>query len=125
MLTQDWMMRQIKTMTLSISKLVFQKDSTEYQPSGAPEAGGDVLSDADNLHISLNVLLKEGKLCEAEDLLFDALEDGAKETLEVAVDFYYRLNERSNKELEDGGFSREEIADGLNDVMERYGVVLP
>ena len=29
MLTQDWMMRQIETMTLAIAKLMFHKDSAD------------------------------------------------------------------------------------------------
>ena len=41
------------------------------------------------------------------------------------MDFYFRLNLLSDQELEEGNFSRQEIDEGLRDVMEQYGVVLP
>ena len=122
MFTQDWMMRQIETLTLAIAKIVFQKDTAEYRPS---DGGDGVLTDADRLHISLNAALREGRISEGEDLLFDALEDGDRDCLEVALDFYCRLNELSDQVLADGNFSRQEIQDGLEDVMERFGIVLP
>ena len=64
MLTQDWMMRQIETLTLAIAKIMFQKDSAEYQHHG------EALTAADSLHASLNALLREGRIAEGEDLLF-------------------------------------------------------
>lgn len=123
MFTQDWMMRQIETLTLAIAKIVFRKDTAEYHPSAAGEDG--ILSNADRLHMTLNAALKEGRISEGEDLLFDALEDGDRNCLEVALDFYFRLNELSDQELAAGNFSRQEIQDGLNDVMEQFGIVLP
>ena len=41
------------------------------------------------------------------------------------MDFYYRLNLLSDQELEEGNFSRQEVVEGLHDVMDQYGVVLP
>ena len=119
MLTQDWMMRQIETMTLAIAKLMFQKDTAEY------ENHGETLTAADSLHASLNALLREGRIAEGEDLLFSSLDEDEPAFLEVAVDFYFRLNLLSDQELEEGNFSRQEIEEGLRDVMEQYGVVLP
>ena len=118
MLTQDWMMRQIETMTLAIAKLMFHKDSAEYEMRGGQEA----LTAADSLHASLNALLREGRVAEGEDLLFSSLNT---EDPEAAVDFYFRLNLLSDQELEAGNFSRQEIEEGLRDVMDQYGVVLP
>ena len=121
MLTQDWMMRQIETMTLAIAKLMFHKDSAEYEMRGGQEA----LTAAVSLHASLNALLREGRIAEGEDLLFSSLDEDEPAFLEVAVDFYFRLNLLSDQELEEGNFSRQEIDEGLRDVMEQYGVVLP
>ena len=45
MLTEDWMLRQVEALARSIAYLVFQKDTTEYVPTGA-EADGPV----DGLH---------------------------------------------------------------------------
>ena len=95
MLTQDWMMRQIETMTLAIAKLMFHKDSAEYEMRGG------------------------------QDLLYSSLNTEDHAFLEAAVDFYFRLNLLSDQELEAGNFSRQEIEEGLRDVMDQYGVVLP
>ena len=121
MLTQDWMMRQIETMTLAIARIMFQKDTAEYEIHGSQAA----LTAADSLHASLNALLREGRIAEGEDLLFSALDEDDPALLEAAVDFYFRLNLLSDQELEAGNFSRQEIEEGLHDVMEQYGVVLP
>ena len=119
MLTQDWMMRQIETLTLAIAKIMFQKDSAEYQHHG------EALTAADSLHASLNALLREGRVAEGEDLLFSSLNTEDPAFLEAAVDFYFRLNLLSDQELEAGNFSRQEIEEGFRDVMDQYGVVLP
>ena len=121
MLTQDWMMRQIETMTLAIARIMFQKDTAEYRAHGSQET----LTAADSLHASLNALLREGRIAEGEDLLFASLDTEDVSLLEVAVDFYYRLNLLSDQALEEGNFSRQEVEEGLHDVMDQYGVVLP
>ena len=121
MLTQDWMMRQIETLTLAIAKIMFHKDTAEYENHG----GRETLTAADSLHASLNTLLREGRIADGEDLLFSSLDEDDPALLEVAVDFYFRLNLLSDQELEEGNFSRQEIEEGLHDVMDQYGVVLP
>lgn len=120
MLTQDWMMRQIETLALAIAKIVFQKDGAEYRVTGP-----DGITEADQLYISMDLLMKEGRISEAEDLLFESLEDGSRDCMEVAVDFYFRVNMLTDQALADGNFSREEIEEGLHDVMDRFGIVLP
>ena len=118
MLTQDWMMRQIETMTLAIAKLMFQKDTAEYANHG------ETLTAADSLHASLNALLREGRIAEGEDLLFSSLDADEPAFLEVAVDFYFRLNLLSDQELEEGNFSRQEIEEGLHAATKLFGIQL-
>lgn len=120
MLTQDWLMRQIETMTLAIAKMLFHKDSAQYDP---PREG--LTTQADFLHAALLALVKEGRYGEAEDLLFDAMDVEDPGILDVANDFYARLNTLTDRELTGGGFSRQEIEEGLQDVMREYGVDLP
>ena len=45
--------------------------------------------------------------------------------MRLAIDFYSKLNDLSNDELEARDFSREEIDGGLQDVMLRFNVRLP
>lgn len=122
MLTQDWIMRRIETLTLTIAKLVFRKDTPDYRP------GEDGRADADALYTSLRVLTGQGQYSDAENLLFNALDEAEEPDpafLDVANDFYTHLNLLSDQELAAGGFSRQEIEDGLRDVIDQFGVELP
>lgn len=122
MLTQDWIMRQIETLTLSIAKLIFQKDTPDYRP------GEDGRTDADALYTSLLTFIGQSQYGDAENLLFEAMDEAEEPDpafLDVANDFYARLNLLSDQELAAGGFSRQEIEDGLRDVMDQFGVELP
>lgn len=116
MVTEDWMMRQVETMARSIAMLVFHKEDTAYVPAGDAEADG--------LHRELMRRLEAGDICGGEDLLFEAAEEGTPGCLEAGVDFYARLNELSDARLEEAGFGRDEIQEGLRDLSERFGVVL-
>lgn len=116
MVTEDWMMRQVEAMARSIALLVFHKEGTEYVPSGDAEADG--------LHRQLLERLAAGDLGGGEDLLFEAAEEGGTGCLEAGVDFYARLNQMSDAQLEAAGFGRDEIQEGLQELSERFGVVL-
>ena len=105
MLTEDWMMRQVEALARSIAYLVFHKDTTLYVPTGAEK-------------------LEAGDIGEAEDLLFQASEEGGLECLEVGVDFYARLNDLTDDQLKQAGFGRDEIQEGLQDLADQFGVSL-
>ena len=117
---QDWLMRQIEMMTMAIAKLLFGKDSPEYDLKD--ELGQERSSE---LQQRLTALLQEGKLGEAEDLLFFEMDQGDKSILAVAVDFYKQANTFSDVELEAQGFTRTELWEGLGEVVERYGLYIP
>ena len=116
MVTEDWLMRQVDAMARSIALLVFHKDDTAYVPSGDESADG--------LHEELMARLAVGDLGGAEDLLFEAAESGGLGCLEAGVDFYARLNELTDAQLEEAGFGRDEIQKGLQDLSRQLGVVL-
>jgi hypothetical protein len=115
MYEQDWIMRQIKLMTAAIAKIVFGKDVAMYEMQD--EAGQ---TETDKLHLYLLRLIDEGKINEAEDLLFESLSSTDNDSLLLAVDFYQRLNALGNDELKLGNFSRQEIYDGLREVESIY-----
>ena len=60
----------------------------------------------------------------AGDAEADGLHRELMRRLEAGVDFYARLNELSDARLEEAGFGRGEIQEGLRDLSERFGVVL-
>ena len=116
---QDFIMRQIELIARYIAESVFKKKSTEYKIIEKEN-----LSDTDKLHNKLVNLINENKINEAEDLLFDSLDLDNKKYLEVAIDFYSRLTKLDDATLELNDFTKEEIAEGLADVSNKYGIVI-
>ena len=114
---QDFIMRQIELIARYIAENVFKKKSTEYKIIEKEN-----LSDTDKLHNKLVNLINENKINEAEDLLFDSLDLDNKKYLEVAIDFYSRLTKLDDATLELNDFTKEEIAEGLADVSNKYGI---
>ena len=126
MIKQDWLMSQIEIIARTLAKLIFNKDSPVYVI-----ADYQVPTDADIVFNKLKELIDEGKINEAENLLFDKIdeeieenEDGgnSRQYLEIAIDFYSRLNDLPDKTLETQGFEREEIEEGLREVAEIYNI---
>lgn len=112
-------MRQIEMLIQFISRMVFKKDSVKYEITNVVNP-----SPTDLLYAKLKALLRKSSICEAEDLLFLHYE-ASLEYMKLAVDFYQTLNGMRDDELEAHHFSREEIRQGLNDLMQRYGLGLP
>jgi hypothetical protein len=117
MYSQDWMMRQIEMMVHLVARIVFKKDVVAYQIGNH-----DQLSRTDYLYKDLQTLIDKGEIGKAEDLLFEHLDSRNQDYLLLAVDFYQKLNELDDDELEAADFSREEIASGLGEIMEMFGV---
>ena len=84
----------------------------------------DNLSDTDILYSKLGKLVSEGKINEAENLLFDEIDKSNIEYLRVGIDFYTNLNRLEDKVLEAHNYSREEIEQGLHDLSSEYGINL-
>ena len=119
MLTEDWMMRQVEALARSIAYLVFQKEDTAYTPTGAAED-----AEIDELYRTLLEKVNAGDIGGAEDLLYQRAEPEDRRYLELAVDFYSRLNDLSDELLEQGGFARDEVQDGLRNLAAQFGVSL-
>ena len=119
MLTDDWMLRQVDGLARSLSKLVLKKDSPNYLPTGAEEDAA-----LDTLHLRLVDLLTAGDVGAGEDLLFQESDWSDLRYLEVAVDFYTRANALTDQQLDQAGFDRQELQEGLQELAQRYGVIL-
>lgn len=118
----DWMMRQIEMITRFVANVVFGKREADftYEIEETTDTA-DGLSHCDEVYLELGRLIREGRLCDAEDLLFDEMEYSDRYIL-LAADFYRRLNKLTDEQLEAGGFSRDEVCDGYIDIMGRLGV---
>jgi len=114
MIRQDYIMRQIEGIARMLAKILFNKDSTSYIEDHQQ-------TEADQLYRTLNDLVDNGQINRAEDLLFEHMDLGNRRYMELALDFYARLNSLDEKTLDDEGFEREEIKQGLLDAAKRYG----
>lgn len=73
---------------------------------------GDIEAlDSDVVHkVFLRRLIVEGNFNEGENYLFDLLEkQKTKSILDIGKEFYETLSKKSDEELQNGNFSREEI----------------
>lgn len=117
MYQQDWIMREIERMVTAVAKLVFGKKTGEYEIEDVNQ-----YTQTDQLYLDLVTLVLQGQINEAENRLFDALDPESPQMLSVALDFYNRLNQFSDEQLEQKDFSREEIQQGLRQVLKIYGL---
>jgi len=117
MFQQDWLIRQIKAVADTIAMIIFGKAEVSYEIQDEAKH-----TETDMLFLRLNAMLDDGNINEAEDLLFEAINPNDTKYLLLAVDFYQRLNNKSDDELEDCGFSRNEVEDGLAEVVDIFGL---
>lgn len=118
MFQDDWIMRQINDMVHFITAVVLQKETSVKE---APE---EQKFDSDAFHEQLDEILKERKFAAAERFLLEKTDVKDQNQLQLAVDFYARLNSLNDRELEEGGFSRAAIQKGLIQAADRYGISL-
>ena len=114
---KDFLMRHIKALVRSIALLIFRREDIVYKVEDESR-----LTLADCLHRELMELLAKGNICEAEDSLFEQYQPGNADHLQLALDFYQRLNLLTDGELTARNFSRDEILGGLRDIMSLSGM---
>jgi hypothetical protein len=113
---QDYVMRLIKEMVRAILKLLFNIDTD------SPTS--ELLEDSEE-KATLDTLLgmiDDGKVNEAENEVYEMTESLDQNYLEVALLFYSYLNDKSDEFLEDNNFSRDEVKEGLENIVSRYGL---
>jgi len=115
---QDWLMRQIESITAMLGYILFGKSKeTVYIPED-PETAGD----CGLLWPRLQGLLASGQVCEGENLLFEAMEDPTREVLDAGRQFYAQLNGWTDAQLKASNFSRDEIFTGLQELCRAFGI---
>lgn len=116
MFEQDYVMRLIKEMVRAVLKLLFNIDTesptAELLESKEEKETLDELLD----------MVDDGKINEAENRLYDVMEDKDGNGLKMALLFYSYLNDKTDEFLKANGFSREEIRLGLENVTDCYGL---
>jgi len=120
MYQEDFLIRQIKFLFQAIASIFFNKGTLVYEIQD--EAN---LSETDGLFLKIDEMLASGLINEAEDLLFENLKSDDSDYLLLAMDFYRKLNEKTDDELELYGFSREEIESGILEIIRMFGWDMP
>ena len=116
---EDWLMRQIETMVSAIISVIFQTNpksediGTEIKITDTVDSGR---------RDTLIAFLQEGKICEAENWLYENMNEDDISWLNTAVYFYSEINKLSDEYLAAQDFSREEIESGLSEVCGLYGL---
>jgi hypothetical protein len=114
---QDWMLRKIQLITDLIAHTVFHTSVVKYERENAFNP-----TDTDKLCDELDALVEQKELGEAEDLLLDSIDAGNRKHLELALDFYRKINKFDDEELDLCDFPRSEIMDGIETVIEIFGL---
>ena len=120
---KDYIMRLIHGIALVLARILLGKQMEEQ---------GEIADFLDRQEKKENDLLArmidEGQINEAEDRLFDLLENDEREDRKkaaLALSFYDHLNKKNDEFLERAGFSREEIIRGLEDAMKTVHMEIP
>ena len=115
MFEQDYIMRLIREMVRVISKIIFHKQKTDEEKPDLQDIG------AAKRYERLLMLVNAGNINEAENLLYEELDTSSMDELQSAIFFYSYLNELDNETLEKADFSREEIKEGLLNILHTFG----
>jgi len=116
MFEQDYVMRLIKEMVRAVLKLLFGVD-TEKPAKEMLES-----RESQQMLESIMDLVDEGKICEAENQVYEIVEEGGKDNIGIAIMFYSYLNDKTDDYLQDHNFSRDEIVAGLKDMLSDCGM---
>jgi hypothetical protein len=113
---QDYVMRFIKEMVRAILKLLFNIDTDS--PTSELLEGSEEKATLD----TLLGMVDDGKVNEAENEIYEMTENLDQNYLKVALLFYSYLNDKSDEFLEENNFSRDEVKEGLETIVSRYGL---
>lgn len=117
MYEHDYIMRLVRDLVRFIARNFLGKEEVKYEIIDEEN-----FSKTDLLHRQLLFLIREGKINEAENLLFEELDTKDTKHLELAIDFYNRLNEMDDEFLESNNFSRQEVEEGLKAIAKEFGI---
>ncbi len=116
MFEKDYIMRLIKECVRMLLKMLFNIDTT------VPVEQIIEASEQKQLLESLLLMIDQGKICEAENEIYNLTSEGDKKYLKTALIFYYRLAEMGEETLQEHNFSLDEVKEGVEALAERYGV---
>lgn len=114
---QDWFERQVEALGKAIAGAIFGKEKLDELFEKYEEVATQETLNEDILERMLKNHIENGKLCDAENLLFNSLnEEATPQKIIVGLNFYNKLNEFDEKYLNEHNFSKEEIKEGIEEL---------
>lgn len=119
MYEEDYIKRMIKSIGQMLVAIVKGKNAIENNMN---EDNYDVIISEDGLlEIMIKKYISDGKINEAENMLFKAISlHKSTKNLELAIFFYDEINKLDKDKLEKYNFSKQEIVEGLKEVKKLY-----
>ncbi len=120
---KDYIMRLIHGIAQVLARLLLGK---QMEQEG--EIASALSREAAKQDETLKKRIDAGNINDAEELLFDLLENEPweeKQKAALALSFYDHVNEKEDAFLEKANFSREEIIEGLEDAMKTVHMEIP
>ena len=115
---EDWLMRQIETMVSAIISVILHTSPKSEDIGMEIRISNTVDSDRRD---AILTFLQKGEICEAENWLYENMNEDDILWLNTAVYFYSEINKLSDEYLAAHDFSREEIESGLSEACGLYG----
>lgn len=113
---KDYIMRIIKEMVRVLFSLMLGKKyvSVEQEVENRYEVSGKKLEE-------FLAMIDKGDINEAENILRAGIDYSDKNELAAAALFYEYLSEKSTDFLQKHNYSKEEVLEGINDIMKNSG----
>lgn len=106
----------LNKLSKNMAKMMFHKEKNSDDIINVSNASSD-----DFLPIVIKNLIYKKDYNKAEDILFEEIHKNASErNYKLALNFYNILSEKSDAELKESNFSKDEIFQGLNDLEKIY-----
>ena len=110
-------MTKYYNLTKALAQTLFRKNSPIIPDDAFP-----IDNPIGMLLAQMRTLVGEKKINEAENLIFDTIDKKVPPYLAVGIEFYARISELSEDELEAADFSVEEIGEGIQDLLKFYNI---
>lgn len=114
-LKQDYILRMIEELINILIKTLKDENKDKEEEINSFDVNSD------ELYLYLKEFVDNKKINDAENYLFDKLNENNKKDFLSGMAFYKYLNEKDDEFLEKCDYSREEVLEGMADLSKKYG----
>lgn len=111
---KDYILRLIHEIIRMLFKLLCNVDIDKHEEAEVP-------AELQEQYRRLQVMVDEGKINEAENLLSDQMDAESHQDFLLSLLFYDYLNKKTDEFLEKNNYTREEITEGLKYAVHMHG----